>query len=131
MYFQFNSISTSYSHLSTFFIVLLIVLNHCSTSATKLDYQNPPNFYESALYDDIDDNTGSLIVSPKSLFIADSHERLAHNPWARIFHRYQDHSLFPSYRRYDGRTSVSLGRRSIPIELQKALFAHGIVGRRR
>lgn len=72
----------------------------------------------------------------------DNEEIISRNPWSQLFHRYSERSLFTPTYNSRPQTGFALRhgeihyipypaqKRAIPIEFQKALFAHGIVGRR-
>ena len=58
----------------------------------------------------------------------DSSEDAPRNPWPAVFrHPYARSPRYFALRRSDMRY-IPYSKRGIPIELQKALFAHGIVG---
>ena len=120
-----------------FFIVLLIFIDHHSASASKPDYQHPSAIYETLSYDDMDDNDAATVNNPKNIFAPESGELASRTPWSQLFHNAYGRSRYYALpksgfalRRHDARY-IPQGKRAIPIELQKALFAHGIVGRRR
>lgn len=84
-----------------------------------------------------------MITDTNNIYPNDYEEPIYSNPWSQLFYqRYQPSVVLPYYpaslksglalRRSNLRYgSFPYPKRSIPIELQKALFAHGIVGRRR
>ena len=121
----------------TAFIITFVCLNQHQTSANRLpskpDYQENSLGYNDIFYEDLGDNEYPI----------DHEESVYSNPWSQLLHqRYQPSMILPYYppsfksglalRRSSLRyASFPYPTRSIPIELQKALFAHGIVGRRR
>ena len=85
----------------------------------------------------MDESDLAALNNPKNILVPDSSELAARTPWSQLFHNYYDRPRYYALpksgfalRRHDVRY-IPQGKRSIPIELQKALFAHGIVGRRR
>jgi hypothetical protein len=129
---NFHWISTL--NVQKVFVVLLILINHCSS---KSDYRHGSTINDDLPYDDLDENESSILINPKMILIPDSNEILTRNPWSQFYHNYHDRTRYLPIRKL-GSTSnhhenryISNAKRSIPLELRKALFAHGIVGRRR
>jgi hypothetical protein len=124
----------------TLLIVLLVFINNHQISANslsnKFDYQPISPIYNDLSYEDNDDSDSNI------LYIPDNEEITSRNPWSHLFHRYSDRSVgSPTYySRPQSGFNLRRGeihyipypfqKRAIPIEFQKALFAHGIVGRR-
>lgn len=96
------------------------------------------------LYDTSYENGNSdsqILISRNSVYMPDDDELVLRNPWSRMYNRYYGRSVLnPSYypstqptyalRRNEVRyVAYPSEKRTIPIELQKAFFAHGIVGR--
>ncbi|CAF0727997.1 unnamed protein product [Rotaria sordida] len=144
---QLISHSTSNYHLLTLFIVLLISINNNQISAysisSEFDYDHHDPIYNDLSYENIRKNELPILTNPNNLYVPDSDEIISRNPWSELFHRYYARSILtPTYNSFAqpdfiSRRDVnqfvpySIEKRLIPIELQKALFAHGIVGRRR
>jgi hypothetical protein len=136
--------SISNYHLFTYFVVLLLVINQHQIKANSLsnrpDYQLYPSIYDDFSYDD---SESPIVIYPSNLYTPDNDEIISQNPWSKLFHRsYERSILTPTYYSppqsgfalRNGEISYityPAQKRAIPIELQKALFAHGIVGRRR
>ena len=136
------SSSTSNYHLFTLFIVILGFLNIHQISANRLssksDYPQDLSIYNDVSSEDIDDSESPFLISSNNFYIPDNDETITRNPWSQLFHRQYERSIKPTHRsgyalrRGEIRYAPYLTqKRGIPIELQKALFAHGIVGRRR
>ena len=98
-----TSVSTSYFRLTVFLFLFIVIV-----SARNID--------SLPIYEDGNDND----LTPNDLFLSKSMnnraERSPINDYGLQYGRYH----LPFYK-----------KRTIPIELQKALYAHGIVGRRR
>ncbi|CAF0946154.1 unnamed protein product [Adineta ricciae] len=98
-----NSVSTSCFRLTAFLFLFIVIV-----SARNID--------SLSIYEDGNDND----LTPDALFLSKSlnnrAERSPINDYGLHYGRYH----LPFYK-----------KRTIPIELQKALYAHGIVGRRR
>ena len=130
----------------TFFIVLLLVINNHQITANSLSHR--PNYpayssiYNDLFYDDLDNNESPIVVYPNNFYGPDNDEIISQNPWSQLFHRHYERSILtPAYYSQpqngfalrNGEVhyiSYPSQKRAIPIELQKALFAHGIIGRR-
>ncbi|CAF0735701.1 unnamed protein product [Adineta ricciae] len=144
---QFISSSNTNYYLFTVFVITFVCLNQHQTSANRLpskpDYQQNSLAYNDLSYEDLGDNEYPMITNTNNIYPIDYEESVYSNPWSQFFHqRYQPSMILPYYspslksglalRRGRPRyASFPYPKRSIPIELQKALFAHGIVGRRR
>ncbi len=134
-----TSSSTSNYHLFTFFLIFLVFVNNHRISAnsfnSRSDYQHQTPIYNDLSLEDIDDSELSIPVNPYSSYIPDHEEIISQKPWSQLFHRYSVRSIdTPAYalRRGEIRyTQIPPHKRTIPLEFKKALFAHGIVGRRR
>ncbi len=145
--FQLISSSSSNYNLLTFFILLLVLINNHQifgnslTSRSDYQYHNP--IYNDLSYEDMDDSESPLLVDADNFYRPDNDEIRSPNAWSQLFHRYSDRSTYPSRHYSPAQSAFALRRgeiryipypaqkRAIPIEFQKALFAHGIVGRRR
>ncbi len=135
--------STSNYHLFSLFIVILVFLNNQQILANRLsskyDYQQNPSIYKDLSSEDIDNSESPILIGSNNLYIPDNDETISRDPWSRLFHRHYERSIFtPTFKSGYGLRSGQIRyisypdqKRAIPIELQKALFAHGIVGRRR
>jgi hypothetical protein len=119
-------------------ILLIFINNHKISGNNHFNYQRYPSIYDDLSYDD---NESPIVTNPNSLYESDSNEVVSSNPWSRLFHRQYEQSAYtptyysPSKSGFALRSGeiryVPYHKRTIPIELQKALYAHGIVGRRR
>ena len=141
------SSSTSSYHLFTLFIILLVLINHHQTSANSFNnrpaYQSQSPSYKDYSYDDIGENESPVFIDPDNFYASDNEEIRSQNPWSKLFHRNSQRSIYtpayytsssPGFNLRSGTIryiSYPAEKRAIPIEFQKALFAHGIVGRRR
>ena len=108
--------------------------------SSKSDYQPHSSLYNDLSYEDNDE---SELFNPNDLYLSDNEELTSRNPWSHLFHRYSQQSVnsprfyspsLPTFRLRNGAIRFipyPAQKRAIPIEFQKALFAHGIVGRRR
>lgn len=84
-----------------------------------------------------------MSIKPKYAYTSDNDEEISRNPWSQLFHRHHTRSAlnptyyvtsqsgFPARHHQIRYIPYPSQKRTIPIELQKALLAHGIVGRRR
>ncbi|CAF3636281.1 unnamed protein product [Adineta steineri] len=131
----------------TLLIVILFFLNNYQISANRLsnkpDYQQLASTYNDLSYEDMDDNESPFSMSQNNVYIPDYDEVAARHPWSQLFHRQSERSIYNTNSYIPQKSGFALRhskiqynpnlsqKRSIPIELQKALFAHGIVGRRR
>ncbi len=141
----FSSISNY--RLFTLFIVLSIFVNRHQIFGNSLssgsDYQHLSPIYNDLSYEDIDDSESPISIKPNSLYVPDSEEIISRKPWSQLFHFNSDRSILTPTYYSPPKTGFALRhgeiryipylaqKRAIPIEFQKALFAHGIVGRRR
>ncbi|CAF2858931.1 unnamed protein product [Rotaria sp. Silwood2] len=140
------SYSTSNYHLFTLFIILIFVNNNHSLAygiSSESDYDHHDSIYNDLSYDNIGNSESLILTNPNSLYVPDSNEIISSNPWSELFHRHYTRSIFtptyyplaqPNFAVQRDRIHFipyPTEKRIIPIELQKALFAHGIVGRRR
>ncbi|UJR26962.1 hypothetical protein I4U23_008269 [Adineta vaga] len=144
---QLNHFSHVNCHLFTLFVVILICLNQHQISANRLssksDYEQRSLVYDDTSDEDLGNNDYPIMNTRNNAYLTDYEEPSSSKPWSNLFRQYQQKSIYtPAYysspksgfalRRSDLRYIPYLSaKRSIPIELQKALFAHGIVGRRR
>ncbi|CAF1046121.1 unnamed protein product [Rotaria sp. Silwood1] len=118
------------------FFILVLCINKNRASINGIN--DPISFYNN------DDESGFPINRDKSFdlkeFIPEDIESSQHNAWSRLFHsetsqpRITNRSRYPSrlhsHSSPNGRMYIiPFDKRTIPIELQKALYAHGIVGR--
>jgi hypothetical protein len=99
--------------------------------------------YNDLSYEDNDESESSMVINPNDLHLPDKEELVSRNPWSKLFHRYSQRSMNTPRFYYPSSPAFNLRngeirfipypgqKRAIPIEFQKALFAHGIVGRRR
>ncbi len=142
-----TSSSISSYHIFNLFIALLIFVNNHQTSANSLDsqfdYQHFSPIYNDLSYEDIGDSESPILINPGSFYVPDNEVTISRNPWSQLFRRYSDRPIFPSKYYSPSQSGIALRhgvipyipypseKRAIPIEFQKALFAHGIVGRRR
>ena len=139
--FQVN-ISTFNSYLRVFIVVFMFII-----------YINNNHVSANGIYDQtsLEKNDDDLVYSPNTdeLFHLDNFkpensEFTRRGVWSRLFrgetdqprvHSRSHHSLTEKEPGYDIQTGrirlIPFDKRAIPIELQKALYAHGIVGRRR
>ena len=141
-----SSLTSNY-HFLTLLIVLLVLINHHQTSANSFSnspvYRSQSPSYKDYSYDDIDESESPVFINPNDLYASDSEEMRSRNPWSQLFHRHSQRSIYkptyyasssPGFNLRSGTIryiSYPAEKRAIPIEFQKALFAHGIVGRRR
>jgi len=138
---QLTSYSSSKYYLFTLFVLLLAINNHQITAnslSNRLDYQP-----YSSIFNDFssDDSELPFLVSPSNLYELEDDEITSQKPWSQLFHRYYERSILTPTYYSPSQTGFALRngeiryipypKRAVPIELQKALFAHGIVGRRR
>ncbi|CAF0863986.1 unnamed protein product [Adineta ricciae] len=144
---QFISSSNTNYYLFTVFIITFVCLNQHQTSANRLpsksDYQQNSLAYNDLSYEDLGDNEYPMITNTNNIYPIDYEEPIYSNPWSQLFRQRRQPSMILSYYPSSLKSGLALRRsglryasfpypkRTIPIELQKALFAHGIVGRRR
>ena len=142
-----TSSSKSNYHLFTLFIVLLVLINNHQISAnsfsSKSNSRQHSSIYNDLSSEDSDENESPIFIRTDNVYAPDHEEIISRNPWSQLFHRQRQQATFsPTYytvpssifnlRRGEIRYIPYLvQKRAIPIEFQKALFAHGIVGRRR
>jgi len=139
-----TSSSISNYHIFNLLIALLIFVNNHQTFANSLgshsNYQDFSPIYNDLSYEDIGDSEPSILINPGSFYVPDNEVITSRNPWSQLFHHYSDRSIFPSKYYSPSQSGFALRngvipypteKRAIPIGFQKALFAHGIVGRRR
>ena len=101
-------------------LVILTLCVHKQCVSGRSIATNPTQAYEEVVYNDL-----TKLINAYEL---DSGADAARNPWSTGFrHSYARSPRYFSLRRSDMRYMPS-SKRGIPIELQKALFAHGIVG---
>jgi len=116
---QFTLISTINLHIFTLFVVLIILANNPKISANSI-YRKYDYLPQPLIFDDDQSN----ILSP-------DHEIPSSNSWTEIL-RPRNTPTIPNYNLRHGVIHfIPYKKRTIPLELQKALYAHGIVGRRR
>jgi hypothetical protein len=107
--------------------------------SSKYDYQQNPSIYKDLSSEDIDNSESPTLIGSNNLYTPDNDETISRDLWSRLSHRHNERSIFtPRFKSGYGLRSGQIRyipypaqKRAIPIELQKALFAHGIVGRRR
>jgi hypothetical protein len=124
-----TSISNVNLHIFTLFILLIIFANNAKISANSIHHRN--DYLSQSLIPN-DDDQSSILFERDHLFSEPINDEIS-SPifWPRT-HR-SIHS--PTIPNFDFRSGVirfiPYKKRTIPLELQKALYAHGIVGRRR
>lgn len=129
-------------------VVLFVLINRHQISANSFNSQSDSprhsSIYNDLSSEEIDEDRSPILIRTNNLYLPDDEEEIApRNPWSRYFRR-QPQRLIYSPKYYSSPSSaLNLRRgeiryipylaqkRAIPIEFQKALFAHGIVGRRR
>ena len=128
-------------------IVLFVLINRHQISAdsfsSKSDSPQRSSIYNDLSSENIDENESPILIRTNNLYLPDNEEVVTRNPWSQYFRRHPQRFVYnPTYyptpssafnlRRGEIRYIPYLAqKRAIPIEFQKALFAHGIVGRRR
>ncbi len=138
--------STSNYHFFALFIALLVFINNQQVSANSLSSKSGSQrfspTYNDLSYENIDDSELSIPINRNSLYRPNNEEIISRNPWSQLIHRYSDRPNFPVTSYSPRRSGFALRngeilyipfpdqKRAIPIGFQKALFAHGIVGRR-
>ncbi|CAF3084807.1 unnamed protein product [Rotaria socialis] len=126
--FQFLMISNANFQFFALFILLVILANNHKTLANRI-YRRNDYVPHSLLYVDGQPRfqLDRYNFSDESM----DNEQTAPDLWSVIFHpKYIPAIPGPSVRRGVS-SSMPFNKRKIPLELQKALYAHGIVGRRR
>ena len=136
-----TSYSSSNYYLFTLFVLLLAINNHQITAnslSNRLDYQPYASIFNDLSYDD---SELPISVTSSNFYELENDEITSQNPWSQLLHRHNERSIYtptyflPSQNGFALRNGeiryISYPKRAVPIELQKALFAHGIVGRRR
>jgi hypothetical protein len=104
-------------------ILLLIVSNNHRISAN--------NIYDSPQSLTADDDQSKYLFERNNFYDSIDNEIPSSDLWSRIFRR-NYMTKIPNYDlRHGVIRFVPYKKRTIPLELQKALYAHGIVGRRR
>ena len=134
---QFNSLVTSHLHLLTLFLLLLVLANQHQASANSV-HRHRAYLPASANFDE---SRANIYAEPESLaygenspefdrFAVSSQRRS--EPLPRKSSRTTHLSNMPVFNLRHGVLHIlPYKKRTIPLELQKALYAHGIVGRRR
>ncbi|CAF0771830.1 unnamed protein product [Adineta ricciae] len=114
-------------HLCTLFIFLMLLIHYRQVSAYNV-YRVNSYSPQSLPFDDNSDN--SLNMFSESDEPIDDEFSLP-NPFVnRLYSSYYRPS--PTFKLRHGIAQIApYKKRTIPLELQKALYAHGIVGRRR
>jgi hypothetical protein len=134
---QFNLNASFHLHFLTLFLVLIAFASHYPISANTIhrndDYLSSRPFTT--------DNQATVYVKPDSDSDIDSYpaidsEPIVSNIWSPLYRQKSSGtSYMPAMPHFQLRSGiirlVSDKKRTIPLELQKALYAHGIVGRRR
>jgi len=104
-------------YIFTLFILLIIFVNNEQISANSIR-RNNDYLSQSLIFDD--DQSDSLSDEPINEKIISS------NFWPRTYRSSYTPPISSTVLRF-----VPYKKRTIPLQLQRALYAHGIVGRRR
>jgi hypothetical protein len=115
-------------HICILLILLLIYTHNQQISATSI-YREKAYEPESLLYDD--DQSRMSFQRENLLYEPNDDEIPSSKPWPGIIHSNYIQPV-PNIRLRSGIVRViPYKKRTIPLTLQKALYAHGIIGRRR
>ncbi|CAF3237239.1 unnamed protein product [Rotaria socialis] len=138
----------SYSHSNYNFLTLvlftLVFINISRSSVygiiSEYDYEQPSSIGDDLSYENIGNSESPIPMNPNSFYTPIDEETKSRNPWSELYHRHHARSIvtsshyaltLPGYVIRPDQTSYvpyPAKKRTIPIELQKAFFAHGIVG---
>jgi len=129
---------TSYLPIFIAFFVLIICINNNHVSANNIYGKSSLNKNYDKLKYPI--NIDESVYLESSL--PEDHELSRRGIWSRLFRNENSPTRMYNHRYYSPTASdhgysnnpihiIPFYKRTIPVELQKALYAHGIVGRRR
>ncbi|CAF2146197.1 unnamed protein product [Rotaria magnacalcarata] len=125
---QFLMISNANFQFFALFILLVILANNHKTLANTI-YRRNGYAPHPLLY--VDDQSRFQLDRDNLSHEFMDNEQPASNLWSVIFHPNHIPAMPGTSVRRGVSSSMSFNKRKIPLELQKALYAHGIVGRRR
>ncbi|CAF5201367.1 unnamed protein product, partial [Rotaria magnacalcarata] len=142
---QLASYSPSNYNFLTIVLFTLVFIDISRNSAyginSEYDYEQPSSIGGDLSYENIGNSEPAIQMNPNSFYIPIDEETKSRNPWSKLYHRHHARSTLtsshysltlpgyvmrPNQMRY---VPYPATKRTIPIELQKAFFAHGIVGR--
>ncbi|CAF1125032.1 unnamed protein product [Rotaria sordida] len=115
-------------HIFTLFILFLIFANNYKILANNIyrrnDYVSPSLIF--------DNDQPKILFEPDNLFYESIDDEIPSSDyWSIIFRPNYIPPVPNTGSRRSINPSMPFKKRKIPLELQKALYAHGIVGRRR
>ena len=110
------------------FVSLLILANSCCISANSTYRQND---YPAASFVIDDASSKKMAERDNSVYESISDEGPSSDHWSVIFRPSYISAVPHIGLRSGANYFIPFNKRKIPLQLQKALYAHGIVGRRR